>query len=126
MTRGDHALPARLAAMRGDIAGKVALFYPQLDVEYRFISALSQRTDATHVLVTYPLFRFFDRGAHALSLWPYNRVRSGDVFASHSYHTPPDDPRWVLLSRHPDNRVWLYVEAISSGDAHSGAHQALA
>jgi len=112
MTRGDQTLPARLAAMRGDIAGKVTLFYPQLDVEYRFISALSQRSDATHVLVTYPLFRFFDRGAHALSLWPYNRVRSGDVFASHSYHTPPDDPRWVLLSRHPDNRVWLYVEAI--------------
>ena len=62
-------------AMRGDVAGKVALFYPQLNREYRFIAALSARTDATHVLVTYPLFRFFPRGAHALSLWPFDRVR---------------------------------------------------
>jgi hypothetical protein len=39
-------------AMRGGVAGKVALFYPQLNREYRFIAALSDRTDATHVLVT--------------------------------------------------------------------------
>ena len=109
LTGGERALPARLRAMRGGIAGKVALFYPQLDREYRFISALAGRTDAAHVLVTYPLFRFFERGAHALSLWPFDRVRPGDVFASHEYHVPPGDPRWVLLSRTPGNRVWLRV-----------------
>ena len=69
--------------------------------------ALAGRTDAAHVLVTYPLFRFFERGAHALSLWPYERVQPGDVFASHEYHAPPDDPRWVLVARLPPNRVWL-------------------
>jgi hypothetical protein len=113
LTRGDRALPARLVAMRGGVPAKVALFYPQLDGDYRFIAALSEHTDAAHVLVTYPLFRFFARGAHALSLWPYERVQPGDVFAGHEYHAPPDDPRWVLLSRNPPHRVWLRVAGLS-------------
>ena len=112
LTRGDRALPARLAAMRGGVPGKVALFYPQLVREYRFISALSGRTDAAHVLITYPLFRFFERGAHALSLWPYELVQPGDVFAGHEHHAPPDDPRWVLLSHNPPHRVWLRVSGL--------------
>ena len=109
---GAHALPARLAAMRGGVPDKVALFYPQWDRDYRLIAGLAGRTDAAHVLVTYPLFRFFERGAHALSLWPYERVRTGDVFAGHEYHAPPDDPRWLLVARLPPNRVWLRVDGL--------------
>ena len=112
LTTGDRALSARLTAMRGGVPDKVALFYPQLDREYRFISALAGRTDAAHVLITYPLFRFFERGAHALSLWPYGLVQPGDVFASHEFHVPPDDPRWVLLSSIPPHRVWLRVAGL--------------
>lgn len=112
VSRGERALPARLAAIRGGTPAEVALFYPELDGEYRFISALSSRTRAAHVLITYPLFRFFERGAHALSLWPYELVRPGDVFASHEYHVPPPDSRWVLLSRTPHHRVWLRVAAL--------------
>ena len=124
LTRGERALPARLRAMRGGIAGKVALFYPQLDREYRFISALAGRTDAAHVLVTYPLFRFFERGAHALSLWPFDRVRPGDVFASHEYHVPPGDPRWVLLSRqHRQSRLAARHRSSSGLAAARGAFE---
>jgi hypothetical protein len=36
-------------------------------------------------------------------------VQAGDVFGSHEYHAPPDDPRWVLLSSTPGHRVWLRV-----------------
>jgi hypothetical protein len=58
-------------------------------------------------------------------------VRPGDVFASHSYHTPPADSRWVLLSRHPDNRVWLRVAdfrrvTVTSGAADDGTSRWLA
>jgi hypothetical protein len=113
LTRGDRALAARLSAMRGGVADKVTRFYPQLEGDYRFIAALSERTDAAHVLITYPLFRFFARGAHALSLWPYERVQPGDVFSGHEYHAPPDDPRWVLLSRNPPHRVWLRVAGLN-------------
>jgi len=75
---------------------------------------LSARTGAAHVLVTYPMFRFFERGAHALSLWPFEQVRAGDVFAGHEYHTPPGDPLWILLSRAPGTRVWLRVSELHS------------
>lgn len=119
---------ARLTAMRGGVADKVAQFYPQLEQDFRFLSSLSERTAATHVLVTYPLFRFFDRGAHALSLWPYELVRPGDVFAAHEWHTPPADPRWVFLARHGRHRIWLRVgeleaakprmDEIAGGDVH--------
>lgn len=112
LATGDRALPARLAAMRGGVPDKVSLFFPQLAGDYRFISALSGRTDAAHVLITYPLFRFFERGAHALSLWPYELVEPGDVFAGHEYHAPPDDPRWVLLWHAPPHRVWLRVSEL--------------
>ena len=93
LTRGERPLAARVAAMRGTIGDKVALFYPTLDKDYRLVAGLSNRTGAAHVLVTYPMFRFFERGAHALSLWPFERVQPGDLFASHEYHTPPPDPR---------------------------------
>jgi hypothetical protein len=112
MTRGERSLSSRLSVMRGTIAEKVALYYPLLDRDYRFVAALSNRTSAAHVLVTYPMFRFFERGAHALSLWPFDRVKPGDVFASHEYHEPPADQRWVLLSRHPGYRVWVNVAVI--------------
>ena len=112
-TTGARALPARLAAMRGAVPDKVALFYPQWDSrDYRSTRRACRPTDAAHVLVTFPLFRFFERGAHALSLWPYERVQTGDVFASHEYHAPPDDPRWVLVARLPPNRVWLRVAGL--------------
>ena len=108
LTGGERALPARLRAMRGGIAGKLPCsILSWIGIPLHF--PLAGRTDAAHVLVTYPLFRFFERGAHALSLWPFDRVRPGDVFASHEYHVPPGDPRWVLLSRSPGNRVWLRV-----------------
>jgi hypothetical protein len=97
----------RLAAMHGDVPDKVSRFYPQLERDYRFLSALSERTKAAHVLVTFPLFRFFERGSHALSLWPYEQVQPGDVFAGHEWHGPPGDPQWVFLARHDRNRIWL-------------------
>jgi hypothetical protein len=132
MTRGERPLPARVEAMRGTTADKVALFYPLLDKDYRFVSGLAARTDAAHVLVTYPMFRFFERGAHALSLWPFDRVRAGDVFAGHEYHAPPADPRWVLLSRQPGYRVWINVPALEpvtpsvpAGDDGSGVQRIL-
>jgi hypothetical protein len=109
LARGDRALPARLDAMRGTVPDKVARFYPHLVGDYRFISALAERSGATHVLVTTPLFRFFERGAHAMSLWPYEQVQPGDVFASHEWLVPPDDPRWVLVARGTTHRVWLRV-----------------
>jgi hypothetical protein len=112
LARGDRALPARLDAMRGTVPDKVARFYPHLVGDYRFISALAERSGATHVLVTTPLFRFFERGAHAMSLWPYEQVQPGDVFASHEWLVPPDDPRWVLVARGTTHRVWLRVAAL--------------
>ncbi len=124
VTRGDRALPARLAAMRGGVPEKVALFYPQLQADYRFISALESRTNPAHVLITYPLFRFFSRGAHALSLWPYDLVTPGDIFAGHEYHTPPPDPRWILLARHQSNRVWLRVAGLRPVTARAATNHA--
>jgi hypothetical protein len=109
----DRPLATRLHAMRGTTAEKVAVFYPHLDHDYRFMAALAQRTNAPHVLVTSPLFRFFDRGAHALSLWPYERVQSGDVFAGHEWHAPPADPRWVLVARGTTHRIWVRVPEMS-------------
>lgn len=127
LTRGDRPLAARVAAMRGTIGDKVALFYPTLDKDYRLVAGLSGRTGAAHVLVTYPMFRFFERGAHALSLWPFERVQPGDIFASHEYHTPPPDPRWVLLARQPGYRVWINVtsmEQVSLGPRQEDAGRA--
>ena len=112
LMRGERTFAARMAALRGGVGEKVTLFYPQFDRDYRFISALSTRTDAAHVLVTYPLYRFFERGAHALSWWPYELVEAGDVFAGHEHHTPPNDPNWVLVADHPPNRIWLRVSGL--------------
>ena len=108
---GDRPLHKRLAAMRGSVPDKVALFYPQLEPDYRFMSALAQLTDAAHVLVTSPLFRFFERGAHALSRWPYEQVEPGDLFAAHEWLVPPDDPRWVLVHR-GTTAAWLRVPGL--------------
>ena len=105
----ERPLSARLHAMRGSPADKIAFFYPQLDHDYQFMSALAARTNAPHVLVTSPLFRFFDRGSHALSLWPYELVQPGDLFAAHEWHAPPPDPRWVLVMRGTTHRIWLRV-----------------
>src|SRR3954469_22551140 len=113
LTRGDHNVASRMRAMRGTVPEKVAYFYPALYDDYRFISALADRTNASHVLVTSPLFRFFERGAHALSLWPYQLVEAGDVFAAHEWHVPPDDPRWVLLAKGSTHRVWLRVPGLN-------------
>ena len=109
-----RGLNTRLAAIRGGVPDKVARFYPQFEQDYRFLSALSERTAAAHVLVTYPLFRFFERGAHALSLWPYELVRPGDVFAGHEWHAPPADRRWLFLARHGRNRIWLRANELGT------------
>ncbi len=112
LARGDRALPARLDAMRGTVPDKVDRFYPHLASDYQFLAALADRTGAAHVLVTTPLFRFFERGSHAMSLWPYEQVQPGDVFASHEWLVPPDDPRWVLVARGTAHRVWLRVAGL--------------
>jgi hypothetical protein len=112
LTGGERPLRARLEAARGGTAEKVARFYPGLAADYTFVAALAERTAATHVLVTSPLFRFFPRGSHALSFWPYEVVQPGDVFAAHESHRPPPDPRWVLLWRGPVHRVWLRAAAM--------------
>ena len=120
---GARALPARLAAMRGADPDKVALFYPQLGSRLLVDRCASPAGPTRRTCSS--LIRSFDSssaGAHALSLWPYERVRPGDVFAGHEYHVPPGDPRWVLLvARLPPNRVWLRVAGLRGSRRGAGS-----
>jgi hypothetical protein len=109
MSRGPSALPLRLDAMRGTVADKVARFYGHLNDDYRFIAELSERTGAAHVLVTTPLFRFLERGAHGMSRWPFELIRPGDIFATHEWLMPPPDERWTLVYRGSTHKVWVLV-----------------
>jgi hypothetical protein len=115
LSEGDRALSARLHAMAGDTREKIAVFYRDSVPEFEFLDALSRRTGATHVLVTWPLFRFFPNGAHALSLWRYDQVRDGDVFSGHEWHRPPRNAEWVLVQRTAKHRAWLFGQASEVG-----------
>jgi hypothetical protein len=98
----------RLAAIDGTAEARIDYFYPQYAPDFHYLAALAARTRATHVLVTSPMFRFFENGAHALSLWPYERIRPGDVFAGHEYHRPPEVPGWVLVKQGTGHRIWVF------------------
>lgn len=105
---GPQGLAARVAAIRGGPDSRIAFFFPQHHEDYRYVRALAERTKATHALVTSPMFRFFENGAHALSLWPYERVAPGDVFVAHEWHRPPDVPGWVFVHQGRGHKVWVF------------------
>ena len=96
--------------MSGSPADRVVTYFPQFNPEYVYLSALSARTGATHVLATWPIFRLFPRGAHALSLWPYEQVRTGDVFCGHEWHRPPAMQPWLLVAKFPERLPFRVVE----------------